>query len=210
MQMTNDKEPNRRLTNRRGHYRGLPSFFRSENEEVELSDELFDQSKYGYFASPLFHARVRKMNEAHESWPAGRAGRRFIEKKLGCKYADFIAFLESIVDDEGFAYVPTDDGGYIAMEIGRPKPRLPDGVSCTPLTEEVSEAIKGYSETVSKLSGEELSRVNSLRAEGRKNEAISILQEYGLKPLPAGFVFEGATGMLAQILDIVTLDPIKH
>jgi hypothetical protein len=85
---------------------------------VEIQDDLYSEAKYGYFASPTFHARLKKMNESAMACPpGGRAQRRWMENKLGCKYADFIAFLEKIADADGVADVPCGDGKCIAFEV---------------------------------------------------------------------------------------------
>lgn len=175
---------------------------------VFLSNDLYDQAKYGYFASPLFHARLRKMNAEHEAWPSNRAGRRLVEKKLGCKFSDFMAFLESIAGDDGFAHVPIGGDECISIEIG-PR-RLPEGVTYTPLSEEVSQAVRGYSEALGKMGDDERARYHELADTGRKAEALATLEAHGLKPLLAGFVLEGAPPLLAKILDAVTPDPVKH
>jgi hypothetical protein len=177
---------------------------------VEISDDLYDTAKFGYFASPVFHARLRKMSDDISECPLdGRARRRWIEKKLGCKFAEFEAFLQRIADKDGVAAVPIGDMKCVTFDV--PPLRAEPELSVTPLGRDVADAISEFSNCVASMNVEDRHAYQALCNEGKRNEALVLLaQKTGFQPLPAGFRPRGADGMLAQLIEQITLDPTKH
>jgi len=82
-------------------------------EEIFLSDDLYNESVHGYFATPKFHELLR---DAFTSRPQGfRSGE--LEGLLDCHIEEFTAYLKNIVDDDGIAHVPIGDSECISLDL---------------------------------------------------------------------------------------------
>ena len=82
-------------------------------EKIFLSDDLYNESVHGYFATPKFHELMR---DAFTSRPQGfHSGE--LERLLDCHTEEFTAYLKSIADDDGIAHVPIGDSECISIDL---------------------------------------------------------------------------------------------
>lgn len=87
-------------------------------------EQQIDADRFAYFKSPVFQARMLALNAKMEggNMPAD------ISEDLGCPMEEFFAYLHSIMDKDGIAYVDIGDGECISIDVGNQKSNPVPGV----------------------------------------------------------------------------------
>jgi hypothetical protein len=83
-------------------------------EEHSLSDDLYNESIYGYFGTAKFRERARMVFGSPE---AALGCDQKLEDRLDCSLEDFTNFLKKIADDDGIAYVPIGGMECVALDV---------------------------------------------------------------------------------------------
>ena len=83
-------------------------------EQQGISDDLYNKSIHGYFATAKFRERARMVFGSPE---AALGCDQKLEDRLGCSLEDFTNFLKKIADDDGIAYVPIGGMECVALDV---------------------------------------------------------------------------------------------